>query len=181
MRVVIDACVLYPTVLRQIVLGVAARGLFTPLWSARILEEWARATRKLGPVAESVARAEVAALRLAFPDAETAGAGSPASSLPDPDDDHVLATAIAAEADLILTLNLRDFPARLLAPHGISARDPDRFLIGLARDHPKAVAGECTTARDQIERLSGLPQPLLPLLKRAGLPRLGKLLVHDDS
>ncbi|MBL3553988.1 PIN domain-containing protein, partial [Rhodovulum sulfidophilum] len=43
MKVLLDACVLYPTVLREILLGVARRGGFTPLWSARILEEWARA------------------------------------------------------------------------------------------------------------------------------------------
>ena len=41
MRVLIDACVLYPTVMREVVLGVAAQGLFTPRWSPRILEEWA--------------------------------------------------------------------------------------------------------------------------------------------
>ncbi len=176
MRVVIDACVLYPTVLRQIVLGVAARGLFTPLWSARILEEWARATRKLGATDEAVARGEIAALRLAFPLAETTAAANLTISLPDPNDDHVLATAIAAQADLILTLNLRDFPSHLLAPHGISACDPDRFLAGVASDHPKAIAAECAMAREAIERLSGQPHPLRPLLRRAGLPRLGRVL-----
>ncbi|MEY3307771.1 MAG: hypothetical protein RLZZ413_1809, partial [Pseudomonadota bacterium] len=48
MKIVLDACVLYPTVLREILIGVARAGLYTPLWSDRILEEWARATRKLG-------------------------------------------------------------------------------------------------------------------------------------
>jgi hypothetical protein len=47
MRVLIDACVLYPTVMREVLIGVAAKGLFTPLWSARILEEWARAAARL--------------------------------------------------------------------------------------------------------------------------------------
>jgi len=47
MRVVLDACVLYPPVLREILLGAASAGLYDPLWSERILEEWARATRKL--------------------------------------------------------------------------------------------------------------------------------------
>ncbi|HAC47887.1 MAG TPA: PIN domain-containing protein, partial [Sulfitobacter sp.] len=62
-RVLIDTCVLYPTVMREMVLGVAARGAFEPIWSARILEEWARAAIKLGPTGEAQARAEIALLR----------------------------------------------------------------------------------------------------------------------
>ncbi|MDZ4096553.1 MAG: PIN domain-containing protein, partial [Paracoccaceae bacterium] len=74
MRLVLDACVLYPTVLREILLGVAQAGLYTPLWSDRILEEWARATRKLGPLAEIQARSAGALLRAAFPKATIAAA-----------------------------------------------------------------------------------------------------------
>ena len=59
-RVVLDACVLFPTVMREVLLGCAAAGLFAPRWSARILEEWARATVKLGPGAEVYARGEIA-------------------------------------------------------------------------------------------------------------------------
>ena len=51
MKAVLDACVLFPTVLREILLGVAARGLYQPVWSDRILREWTRATAKLGEVA----------------------------------------------------------------------------------------------------------------------------------
>ena len=49
MRAVLDACVIYPTVLREILIGVAARGVYEPFWSDRILREWVLATRKLGP------------------------------------------------------------------------------------------------------------------------------------
>ena len=56
MKVLIDTCVLYPTVMRQLLLGAAGSGLFTPLWSDRILEEWARAARKIGPTGEVQAR-----------------------------------------------------------------------------------------------------------------------------
>ena len=58
MKAVLDACVLYPTVLREILLGVAARGLYEPLWSDRILREWTRATAKLGPEAVAIAEGE---------------------------------------------------------------------------------------------------------------------------
>lgn len=54
-----------------------------------------------------------------------------AITLPDPDDRHVLAAAICAGADLIVTFNLRDFPERDLKPYGIEARHPDDFLTSL--------------------------------------------------
>ena len=53
MKILIDANVLYPTVMREVVLGVARVGLFEPRWSARILEEWARAAGRLGPDVEA--------------------------------------------------------------------------------------------------------------------------------
>ena len=59
MKALLDTNVLYPTVMREVLLGVAATGAFTPLWSARILEEWARAARKLG-VKSRVALCQVA-------------------------------------------------------------------------------------------------------------------------
>ena len=67
MKAVLDACVLYPTVLREILLGVAARGLYEPVFSERILREWVLATAKLGPAAPAIAEGEAATLRAAFP------------------------------------------------------------------------------------------------------------------
>ncbi len=178
MKAVLDACVLYPTVLREILIGCAARGLYTPLWSARILEEWARATVKLGPGAETVARGEIATLRARFAGAEVASATGVERRLylPDPEDVHVLAAAIAGNADLIVTFNARDFPRATLAEEGLDRRDPDQFLLALQEAAPEAVAEVVEAVRAEAERLSGAPQPLRPLMKRARLPRLGKAL-----
>jgi predicted nucleic acid-binding protein len=175
-KVVLDACVLFPTVLREILIGVAKSGLYTPFWSDRILEEWARATRKIGPDAEGQARFEVALLKSAFPKASV----SPQPGLegrlhlPDENDIHVLAVAIAGSADVILTFNARDFPRHILAGEGILRRDPDGFLWELWSHHPELVGAVTESVRLTAERLSGLPQPLRPFLKRAGLPRLAK-------
>ncbi len=137
MKALLDACVLYPTVLREILLAVAARGLYTPLWSDRILEEWARATRKLGPEGEIQARGEVAALRAAWPAAAVPPAPGIAARLwlPDPDDIHVLAAAIAGSADAIVTFNAADFPRQTLR----------RGRTGPARSRP-VPAALCTKA-----------------------------------
>lgn len=177
MRVALDACVLFPTVMREVVLGGAAAGGFEPVWSGRILEEWARATRRLPEGAEAVARGEIALMRARWPEAEVeVGEELVAGlSLPDPDDRHVLAAAIAGRAGVLMTLNRRDFPGRTLARHGILLRDPDGLLVELAGEGID-MAGVVATVRERAERASGRPQPVRTLLKRAGLPRLGKML-----
>lgn len=171
MRAVLDACVLFPPVMRAMLLGAAAAGGFVPLWSERILEEWARATRRLPEGAEATARAEAAGLRLAWPDATVTVPDALVAdlSLPDPDDRHVLAAAIAGGATVLVTLNRADFPGRTLARHGITLRDPDGLLVELAADGIDLAA---VAAAARGARTAGLR----PMLKRAGMPRLGKLL-----
>lgn len=176
MKVVLDACVLYPTVLREVLIGVAQAGLYTPLWSDRILEEWALATRKIGPDAPAIARTEIAMLKAAFPKASIAPQPGLEARLhlPDDNDIHVLAIAIAGSADAIITFNARDFPRHVLAGEGVARRDPDGFLWELWSHNPDAVDRVIKAVHATAERLSGQPQPLRPLLKRAGLPRLAK-------
>jgi predicted nucleic acid-binding protein len=178
MRVLLDACVLYPTVLREILLGAAKAGLYQPLWSARILDEWLRAVARNLPDQAPVALGEIALLRANWPKAEVNFPEALQASLylPDPDDRHVLAAAIAGQADTLVTANLRDFPTRLLASHNILRRDPDGFLLDLWQDDPRVISMVCAEVRSRAEELSGQPHPLRALLKKAGLPRLGKKL-----
>ncbi|MEM7471418.1 MAG: PIN domain-containing protein [Pseudomonadota bacterium] len=179
MRACLDACVLYPSVLREILLGAAKRGLYTPIWSDRILEEWARATRKLGPEAEAQARGEVALARANFPKAsiEPKAGDLVRLHLPDENDIHVLATAIAASADMIVTLNAKDFPRQTLAFQGLRRESPDAFLMALWMVQPDAVAALVGEVHKTAQHMMGEEIALRGLLKRARLPRLGKALV----
>jgi predicted nucleic acid-binding protein len=179
MRVLLDACVLFPTVLREMLLGAAAAGGHAPLWSLRILEEWARVAAQLGPEAGQVARAEIALLREAWPAAEIAPDPELIERLhlPDPGDRHVLAAAIAGTADGLVTFNRADFPRHALAPHGIAAWDPDGFLLRLHLGG-EDLAPVAVAVQARAERAAGGPLPLGPLLKRARLPRLGKALAR---
>ncbi|MEM8788187.1 MAG: PIN domain-containing protein [Pseudomonadota bacterium] len=174
-RLLLDACVLYPTVLRQILLDVARSGVYRPLYSARILEEWRRAAARGGDADAAIAAAEIAVLRADWPAGEVTLCTEPAAlSLPDPDDIHVFAAALEGRADAIVTHNLRDFPGRTLARHGLSARSPDSVLLEFhAEGHP--VRAAAAAAQSRMAAL-GRDMDLRVLLKRAGLPRLGKAL-----
>ena len=180
MKIVLDACVLYPPVLRDLLIGVAAAGLFRPVWSDRILEEWARATVKLGPLAEVQARGEIARLKAAFPQAMQGAAPGVEARLvlPDPNDLHVLAVAVASGADAILTFNAADFPRHVLAAEGVARRDPDGFLWELWSKHEPAVGAVITTVHQRAEAMAGQTVSLRALLKRAQLPRLAKAVTY---
>jgi len=178
MRVLIDACVLYPTVMREVVLGVAGAGLFEPRWSPRILEEWARAARKIGPEGETIARGEIAAIEARFPRASVKIPQGVEARLwlPDPNDIHVLAAAVGCSADAIMTMNAKDFPKNELADQGLDRVDPDGFMVALAAEAPDQVRGVGAAVLAQARRLSGEPWEMRKLMRKARLPRLGKLL-----
>lgn len=177
MRVLLDACVLYPTVLREILVGCAQAGLYEARLSPRILEEWARAARRRGGEAdEAIARGEIASLRAAMPGAEVQPRDERGLWLPDEDDIHVLAAALASHADAILTWNAADFPRGVLAEHGLMRLDPDHFLTGLAETAPDTVAAVVDASVATASRLSGKTWTRRSLLKKARLPRLAKRL-----
>ena len=171
--VFLDACVLYPDALRKLVLDAADAGLLRPAYSPRVLEEWRIAAARKGMAAEDVAREAADAMRRVYPEGEVAP--DPALGreidLPDPADRHVLAATVAAGAAALLTCNIRDFPARRLARFGVTARHPDAFLWELLSREPEVMRGilDRFVVFAEQEGTGGRR-----LLKRAGLPRLGK-------
>ncbi len=178
MRIVIDACVLYPTVMREMVLGVAEAGVFEPRWSPRLLEEWARAAARLGPEGEAQARAEIALIEARWPRSNVAPPPELANRLwlPDDSDIHVLAAAIHTSADAIMTLNAKDFPRNILAEEGLSRVDPDGYLHQVWQARPEVVASVGQKVLAEARRLSGEDWTMRALMKKARLPRVGKAL-----
>lgn len=178
MKLLLDTCVIYPTVMREVLLGVAKAGVFEPLWSERILEEWARAARKIGPTGEAQARGEIALVRAAWPKAEVNYRPTTEARLylPDEADIHVLAAAIDGHADAIVTVNTKDFPKHLLAEEDLDRIEPDGFLRGLWDTQPDLIAEVAEKVRQEACKLSGKDWEMRPLLKKARLPRLAKAL-----
>lgn len=178
MKALLDTCVIYPTVMREMLLSVAKQGAFTPLWSARIIEEWQRAAAKLGLDGVAQAGAEAVLLAQEWPKAEVTWPTSLEARLwlPDPADVHVLAAAISGHADVIVTVNAKDFPRGVLAEEGLSRADPDAFLMSLYAAQPDMVLHAADQVLARANDLSGQTWEMRKLLKKARLPRLGKAL-----
>ena len=132
-RVCLDACVLANFPVADLLLKLAERPRqYLPVWSDDILEEVHRTqTERLGwpkHLADSFRRE----LRNHFPEAAAEGYEYLTDHLEnDPKDRHVLAAAIQARAEVILTFNLKDFPDNALEPWGVKAQHPQDYLLTL--------------------------------------------------
>jgi len=131
---VLDANVLYPQFLRDVLLRLAAADLFAPRWTDRIRDEWTRNLLRDRPdlTPERLANTHRLMAR-AFPEARVAGYAHLEARVGGvhAKDRHVAAAALASGATHIVTWNMRDFPAEALAPHGVEAADPDAFVSAL--------------------------------------------------
>ncbi|MGR3375338.1 PIN domain-containing protein [Salipiger abyssi] len=133
----LDACVLAGALRRNMLLSLAEAGLFRPRWSNRVLDETQRAIARITKGDTDGSR-QRAAINAAFPEAMVTGYEifEGRLALPDPDDNHVLAAAIATSASVIVTDNLADFPPEALAPHAIQAISADDFIADIIELDP---------------------------------------------
>lgn len=131
---VLDACVLHGSLHSDALMSLATAELFAAKWSERIEDEWMRSVKRSRPdLADDKVQRRRDAMRAAVPDWEVAerviAQLLPGLTLPDANDRHVLAAAIAGHADCIVTRNLKDFPEDVLADFGVEAIHPDRFIV----------------------------------------------------
>ena len=155
---IIDANVLYPAPLRDLVIRLAQAGLVRARWTESIHDEWIRSVLKNNSQvsAERLTRTR-ALMNAAVRDCLVVRHEDMIESLtlPDPDDRHVLAAAICSGAQAIVTYNLKDFPTKTLAHFGIEAQHPDDFLTSLFEFSPGLV---CLTVKRQRESLRKPPR-----------------------
>lgn len=169
--VVFDACVLYPASVRDLLIRLAAAGLFQARWTDRILDECFRSIVAARPELAGKLDRTRALMQAAIPAATVTGYEPlvPTLTLPDEDDRHVLAAAIRCSAQVIVTSNLRDFPADALAPWEMEAQHPDTFVLHLLSLDPGAVV------RAVLAQVAGLKAPpatvpeLLSILEGRGM------------
>lgn len=168
--VILDTNVVYPVIIRDVLFWFAYYDLYTPKWSEHIFDEWEKVMKERG-VSEEDARLRISKANLAFPDALVQNYNGliPHLELPDENDRHVLAAAIKANANLIVTNNIKDFPLEYLQTFSLSAKTADDFLtdiIDLNQEQAVAAFKEMVLNRknpkqDEFE--------VLNLLRKAGL------------
>ena len=153
LAVLLDANVLYPAPLRDVLLQLASDGLFKPYWSASIQDEWISNLLLNRPdlSIERLKRTR-SLMETAFPDSTVSAYEHLIDTmhLPDPDDRHVLAAAIAAKVDLIITKNLADFPDSILKSHDLVAIHPDLLLHMLIQSSPDYVCASIKSCRIRL-------------------------------
>jgi predicted nucleic acid-binding protein len=127
--VILDTNVVYPVIIRDVLFWFAYYDLYTPKWSEHIFDEWKRVMIEKG-VSEEDANKRISKANSAFPDALVQNYKGLIEhlELPDKHDRHVLAAAIKANAHLIVTNNIKDFPEGYLQSFSLSAKTADDFL-----------------------------------------------------
>lgn len=140
-KVILDANVIIPAVLRDTLLRAAEAKLYDVYWSEMILDEVQRNLVGEGMTTAQGARSLVSTLRAFFPDALVTGYEHLVPTLTNhPKDRHVLAAAIRIGASVIVTSNRKDFPSRALSSFGVTALSPDLFLTNLFHASPPDLA-----------------------------------------
>jgi predicted nucleic acid-binding protein len=137
--VVLDACALFPNSLRDTLLRASRANLYRLQLTDDLLEEMRRNLVKKR-ISEQKAQALVELIKSEFAESFITHHHLLIGSMPvNEKDRHVLAAAVATNAQVIVTQNLKHFPPRLLEPFGVEAQSPDEFLVHLFYFDPERV------------------------------------------
>lgn len=170
--VIYDACVLYPAPLRDLLVRIGLTGIVRVRWSETILDECFRSIQAQRPDLQPGALARTRELMgKAIPDSTVTGYEPLINglTLPDPNDRHVLAAAIRAGAQTIVTFNLHDFPGSALGFYEVEAVHPDDFVLDMIDLAPAAVTNAVREQANALRNPSRSLSELLDTLKDNGL------------
>jgi hypothetical protein len=171
---VFDACILYPFHLRNILVEAATDRLVAARWTDEIHDEWMRNLASVRGVQMAKLQRLRQVINEALPAATVTGYEEhiAAVSLPDPDDRHVVAAGITAGATLILTWNLRHFPAKELQKFGLRRETPDDFLSCLYDEVPDLVISSLAKARRNLTKSNVSALDFIGILDRQRMVQL---------
>lgn len=173
--VILDACVLIPMPLADTLLRLAAAPrLYLARWTDRIMAEVSRNLMENFGLSAKQAAYRESEIRKHFPEAWVEGYEDLIPAMTNHEKDrHVLAAAVRAQAEIIVTYNRSDFPHASLAPYSISAQGPSAFLKNLYELDREAVL------RTLHEQAAAIRKPLEFLLERlrVNVPAF----VHSDK
>lgn len=168
----LDANVLYPAPMRDLLMQIAVTDLFKAKWSWDIHREWIEALLHNDPQRDRAALERTRDLmNRAVRDCLVTGYEQLLSSLelPDRGDRHVLAAAIVGRCDVIVTQNLKHFPVSSLAPYGIEAQHPDEFLTNHLSLAPGLFCSAVAKVRARLTTPPYTVEEYLAILTHQGL------------
>jgi hypothetical protein len=170
----LDACVLCPLAMADALMSLATAGLFAAKWTACIESEWIAALEEKRPDLRGRLDFRRNQMREAIADWEVPEAAWQACagglSLPDPDDVHVLAAALAGHADCIVTANLKDFPTEAVGALGIEVIHPDQFIVAQWDLDQLVAVAAFKRMRARWKKPSATPEHFAEAMERGGLP-----------
>lgn len=182
--VLLDACVLYPFFLRDFLVHLSFTSkLYHPRWTAMIQDEWSRnLVGKVKTIDDKKIDRIQKLMNKAIPDALIPESEFehiiPTISLPDKDDAHVLAAAIAGNTEAIISFNIKDFPTKDLEPHGLKVISPDDFVLFLASIDIEKVLMALTVQASIMQNPPKSSNEVLNALRKCGLKDSVDLLSH---
>lgn len=170
--VLYDACVLYPAPLRDLLMHLALSDLYRAKWTNEIHDEWIRnvlADRK--DLNQALLERTRDLMNSHVRDCLVNGYQEiiPTLSLPDQNDQHVLAAAIHEKCSVIVTYNLKDFPKKILNKYGIEAQHPDEFIIHLIDLSPEIVCAAIKRHRLSLKNPPKSVEEYLETLEKQSL------------
>lgn len=181
----LDACVLYPAPLRDLLLSLAAAGLYRAKWSQQIHDEWTRNLLKNRPDLDPERlRTTCTRMNIAVPDSLVTRYEDLIGSLqlPDPNDRHVLAVAIRSDADAIITFNQRDFDESELGKYDLYTEHPDEFVSNMIAIYTPRVISIVREMRARLKNPQKSVEEFLNTLHQQGLPQaVGRLSEYADA
>lgn len=175
----LDASVLYPALLRDLLLRFASQHLFQARWSIKVQDEWVSALMRNRPdIPEARIERTRQLMDTHFPDARVEGYEHliDVRVLPDVDDRHVLAASLHCRAEFIVTTNLRDFPASELGSLSVTAIHPDAFVLLLLDENRTAALAALRKLRASLKNPAKTPTDLLAVMQTLGMNRSAEAL-----
>lgn len=171
--VIYDSCVLYPAPLRDLLMRLALTDLFQAKWTHDIHKEWMNSLLRNRPDLDKE-RLEKTKLKMDLYVRDCIVEGYETLidglTLPDPQDRHVLAAAIRANAQTIVTYNLSDFPTKQLSVYGIYSQHPDEFIRHLLDLAPAKVIQTFKETRQSLKNPPKAPEEYMAILEQQSLP-----------
>jgi hypothetical protein len=178
----LDANVIWSAALRDTLLLAAEERLYQPAWTHAILREMASSLKRRRSDLDPVRLDRTVALMLQhFPEALVEDYEPLVPTMKNAEADrHVLAAAVRANASVLVTFNVNDFPVSACAPFNITVQTPDEFLSDLWAVHPDAMAEVLRTQAAHLARPPQTPQQVLATLRRT-VPSFADAVVRSGA